>query len=346
MSLLAAGLPVGAPQITRIDSMSSLRNRLMIGLGLGVLAMVGLALWADLPSLRNTLGRFDWRLFPLVLGCTLFNYTLRFFKWHYYVRLLGVRTLSASRSARLFVAGFPLAFTPGKAGEALKAVWLAEWTGLPFASGLPIVIAERISDGLAVMALSALGVFTYPQFWPGFLAIVLGVLGLIVVSQIRPLALAVLGWVSRLPVLGPRVAGLRAFYESSYRLFKPRPLVAAVGLGTISWLGEGVGFFIILAGLGLDPSPHLLILAIFVLAFSTIVGAVSALPGGVGAVEATLTGLLVLAMHPEHSLAGTATILIRLGTLWFGMALGLGVWATTPTLWKIHDRAGAGNVAG
>ena len=324
--------------------MNSLRNRLMVGLGLGVLAMVGLALWSDLPSLRSALGRFDWRLFPLVLACTLFNYVLRFVKWHYYVRLLGVRTLSPARSARLFVAGFPLAFTPGKVGEALKAVWLSEWTGLPFARGLPIVIAERISDGLAVMALSALGVFTYPQYWPGFLAILLGVLGLIVLSQIRPLALAVLGWISRLPVVGPRVAGLRAFYESSYLLLKPISLLVAVGLGTVSWLGEGVGFYLVLVGLGLEPTANLLALAVFVLAFSTVVGAVSALPGGIGAVEATLTGLLVLAVHPERSLAGAATILIRLGTLWFGIALGLLVWASTPILWKA--RAGADNVAG
>ncbi len=318
----------------------------MIGLGLGVMAIVGLALWSDLPSLRSALGRFDWRLFPLVIGCTLFNYILRFIKWHYYVRLLGVRSLPASRSARLFVAGFPLAFTPGKVGEALKALWLAEWSGLPFASGLPIVVAERVSDGLALMALSALGVFAYPQFWPGFLAILVGVVGLIVVSQIRPLAMALLGWLSRIPVLGPRAVGLRAFYESSYRLFSPKPLALAVGLGTISWLGEGVGFFLVLTGLGLGATLDLLILAVFVLAFSTVVGAVSALPGGVGAVEASLTGLLLLAIHPDHSLAGAATILIRLGTLWFGMALGLGVWATTPILWKVHDGAPTGNVAG
>ncbi len=318
----------------------------MIGLGLGMLVLIGLAVWSDLPSLRDALGRFDWRIFPLVLACTLFNYVLRFFKWHYYVRRLGVRNLAASRSARLFVAGFPLAFTPGKVGEALKAVWLSEWTGLPFASGLPIVIAERISDGLAVMALSALGVFTYPQFWPGFLAIAVAVLGAIVVSQIRPLAVAVLNRLSRLPFVGPRVAGLRAFYESSYQLFRPLPLLIAVGLGTISWLGEGVGFFLILRGLGLKPSFQLLTLAIFVLAFSTVVGAVSALPGGVGAVEATLTGLLVMAIHPARSLAGAATILIRLGTLWFGIALGLLVWASTPILWKATTPSRAGHVAG
>jgi uncharacterized protein (TIRG00374 family) len=282
---------------------------------------------------------------PLVLACTLLQLRVALLG-HYYVRLLGVRTLPAWRSARLFVAGFPLAFTPGKVGEALKAVWLSEWTGLPFSSGLPIVIAERISDGLAVMALSALGVFTYPQFWPGFLAVLLGVLGAIVISQIRPLALGLLQVFSRIPFVGSRIAGLRAFYESSYQLFRPLPLLIAVGLGTVSWLGEGVGFYLILRGLGLGPTFQLLTLAIFVLAFSTVVGAVSALPGGVGAVEATLTGLLVLAIHPERSLAGAATILIRLGTLWFGIALGLGVWAGTPILWKAKSQPRPDHVAG
>jgi len=319
--------------------MTDLRRRLLAGLALGFVVLLVITFLGDARQVAGQLAGFAWPLAPAALACTLFNYTLRFVKWHYYVRLLGVRSLSPARSARLFVAGFPLAFTPGKVGEALKAVWLSEWAGLPFARGLPIVIAERISDGLAVMALSALGVFTYPQFWPGFLAILLGVLGLIVLSQVRPLALTVLGWISRLPVVGPRAAGLRAFYESSYLLLKPLPLLVAVGLGTTSWLGEGVGLYLVLVGLGLEPTANLLALAVFVLAFSTVVGAVSALPGGIGAVEATLTGLLLLTVHPEHSLAGAATILIRLGTLWFGIALGLLVWASTPVLWKAREEA-------
>jgi uncharacterized protein (TIRG00374 family) len=272
--------------------------------------------------------------------CTLFNYVLRFVKWHFYVRWLGVTNLPAWRSAQLFVAGFPLAVTPGKVGEALKAYWLSEWTGFPFASGLPIVIAERISDGLAVLILSLLGVIAYPRLWPGFLAVLVALLGVVIVSQIRPLALWILSRLEKIPVLGARMHALYQFYEASYWLFRPGPTLIAVSLGTVSWLGEGVGFFLILRGLGMPSTITTLVVAVFVLAFSTVVGAVSTLPGGLGAAEASLTGLLLVTLAPPHALAAAATLLVRLATLWFGVGLGLLVWAASPSLWHRPVRNG------
>jgi glycosyltransferase 2 family protein len=314
--------------------MVKLRNRLLIGLGLGILVMLGLAFWSDLSSLEQVLSRFRWEFFPLALVCTLFNYLLRFFKWHYYVRRIGARDLPASDSARLFVAGFPLAMTPGKVGEALKALWLSEWGGVPFSRGLPVVLAERFSDGLAVLALAALGIFSFPDLWPAFLITLAVLLGVVVLSQIRPLMHAILQALERLPVVGSRIQPLREFYEAGYRLLQPRPLLLAVALGTVSWLGEGIGFYLILLGLGIPASASLLPSAVFALAVSTLVGSASALPGGVGAAEASLTGLLLLTVTTDHAAAGAATLLIRLATLWFGVCLGLIVWAVSPRLWN------------
>jgi len=99
-----------------------------------------------------------------------------------------VRDFPARRSARLFVAGFPLAVTPAKAGEALKAVWLQRAAGLPVAQGVAVVVAERLSDGLAVLALATLGVIAYPQYWPAFLAVLVLLGGLVLLLQARPLA--------------------------------------------------------------------------------------------------------------------------------------------------------------
>ncbi len=314
--------------------MHKLRNRLLIGLGLGILVMVVLAFWSDLSALEKILSRFRWEFFPLALLCTLFNYILRFFKWHYYVRRVGARDLPPVASARLFVAGFPLAVTPGKVGEALKALWLSEWSGVPFSRGLPVVLAERFSDGLAVLALSALGVFSIPALWPAFLITLAVSLGIIAFSQIRPLARAVLNWMERLPVIGTKVHPLREFYEAGYLLLQPLPLLFAVSLGTVSWLGEGIGFYLILLGLGLPAAGSTLASAIFVLAVSTLVGSISTLPGGLGAAEASITTLLLLTVTTDHATAGAATLLIRLATLWFGVALGLVAWSITPRLWK------------
>jgi hypothetical protein len=67
------------------ENLYALRNRLLIGLCLGVLVMLILAFWSDLTALRAVFSAFRWEFFPLALACTLFNYALRFVKWHYYV---------------------------------------------------------------------------------------------------------------------------------------------------------------------------------------------------------------------------------------------------------------------
>jgi len=307
-------------------SSTSILRRMIPGLLLGFMVLVGLGVLGDLRQVSQMILNFDWRVFPFVLLLTLFNYTLRFVKWHFYLKQIGAEGLSKRQSLRLFVAGFPLAVTPGKVGEVLKGVWLKQFAGVPVARGVSVVVAERISDGFAVLLLSTLGVIAYPQYWPVFLFVLLVLLAVVTLSQIRPLALALLGWGERLPLVRRYIPGLREFYEGSFALFRPWTTLVAVGLGTISWLGEGIGFYLILLGLGMKQSLELAAFAVFVLSFSTVVGAASALPGGLGAAEASIAGMLTLMEGVRPELAATATVLIRLATLWFGVALGLLTW--------------------
>jgi len=212
----------------------SIARRLIPGLILGFIVLVGLALLGDLREVSQSLLRFHWGFFLAAIGLTLLNYALRFLKWHFYLGQIGVRDLSWLQSLRLFVAGFPLAVTPGKIGELLKGVWLNRMCKVPVGRGVSVVLAERISDGLAVMILSTFGVFAYPQYWPAF-AIILGILLLVVIfSQIRPAALFLLGVGEKLPFMNRMVHGLREFYEGSFALFRPGAILLAVGIGVIS----------------------------------------------------------------------------------------------------------------
>ncbi len=310
-------MPKKAPTIIR---------RLIPGLIFGFLVFLAVILVGDLKQVSSQVIHFKWIYFPLILLLTLFNYLLRFFKWHFYLGQVGIKGFPMSTSARLFLAGFPLAVTPGKVGEALKGVWLEKETGLPVSKGISVVLAERISDGLGVLTLSTLGVFAYPRYWPAFATVLGGLVILIVIIQIRPAALWLLDLGSRLPFLKRFSNGLRDFYEGSYVLFQPLSLLVAVGLGTVSWLGEGIGMYYVLLGLGVPPGWETLSSAVFVLAFSTVIGAVSALPGGLGAAEASIAGMLVLLLGLARDTAAAATLLIRFATLWFAVALGLGVW--------------------
>ncbi len=305
---------------------TSLTRKLIPGLLFGLLVFAGLILVGDIRQIGDEVRGFPWLIIPLVLGLTLWNYILRFIKWHYFLGQVGVRQLPILESARLFVAGFPLAVTPGKVGETLKGVWLNQLTDIPTARGVSVVLAERISDGLAMLILSTVGVIAYRRYWPAF-AIVLGLLlGVVIISQIRPLSEYLLGIGVRLPLVNRFAHSVNEFYEGSSTLFRPWTTFISVSLGTISWLAEGIGFYLILIGFGVAPGISTLSIAIFVLSFSTVIGAISALPGGLLATDASIIGMLVLLLDMDANTAAAATLLIRFATLWFGVGLGLITW--------------------
>lgn len=315
--------------------MKDLRNNLILGGLIGLTALIVLLLYTDLQALGDHVRAFPPLLILPVLLLTLYNYLLRFLKWHYYLHIIGIKSLSVIDSAALFVSGFVLAISPGKVAELLKAVVLRTMTGTPVARSIPVIPAERATDGLGMLVLGAIG-FTgmlyssdalafLQQYIPAYL-VVLGILliGIILVQWRRGM-LAILGWVEGLPLVGRFSHQARELYESSYDLLRPRPLLLAVGLGVLSWAGECVGAYLILVGLGIEASWLLLWQATFILAAATIIGAVSGLPGGLGAAEFSIVGLIqVLVLGTaDAGLAGTAALLIRVSTLWFGVLLGL-----------------------
>ena len=305
---------------------SSLARKLIPGLLLGFLVFVVLILLSDLRQVGAEIRDFPLPIIPLVLGLTLVNYAIRFIKWQYFLKLVGVQQISVLESARIFIAAFPLAVTPGKVGETIKGVWLNHVTGSPTARGVSVVLAERVSDGLAMLILSIVGVIGYRRYWPAF-AIVLGLLlGVVIISQIRPLAKFLLDLGIRLPFVNRFALALNEFYEGSFILFRPWTTFISIGLGILAWLVVGIGLYFILIGLGVSPGVSTLSIAIFVLSFSKVIGAVTALPGGLLATDVSMIGMLVLLLDMDTNTAAAATLLIRFATLWFGVGLGFVVW--------------------
>ncbi|MFO8035033.1 MAG: lysylphosphatidylglycerol synthase domain-containing protein, partial [Anaerolineales bacterium] len=154
--------------MARISRPKPLLRRIMPGLILGFVVFLGLLFIGDIHKVGATFLGFHWALFPLVLLLTLSNYFFRYLKWHYYLRLARGEGISPLVIAKIFIAGLPLAVTPGNVGEALKGVWLDQKGALTVSRGLSVVMAERISDGLGVLLLSTLGVIAYPRYWPAF----------------------------------------------------------------------------------------------------------------------------------------------------------------------------------
>lgn len=302
--------------------MARMRTKVLFSLAFGVVVIAGISLYADLPRLLQALRLFPWGLLPAILGLTLLNYGLRFVKWEYYLHCLHLG-VPRGVSLRIFVAGLSMAITPGKVGELLKSYLLKRYNGTPMSRTAPVIMAERLTDGLAMLCLAAGGLTLYGIGWQGLLAILLAVVALVGVIQYRPLALALLGWGERLPVVRRFAQPLGEFYESAYVLLRWRPLLLAVGIGLVSWSGECVAFYLVLVGLGLPGTLSLFIQAAFILATSTLVGSVTGLPGGLGSADLSMLGLLFALVTHDATIAGAATLLIRFCTLWFGVSIGV-----------------------
>lgn len=311
----------------------ALSRRIGLSLLLGVAVLATLMVFGDLHAMARHLRGFPWGWLPAILGLTLLNYSLRFLKWHLYLRWVGA-DLSWPASAAVFIAGLAMVLTPGKLGETVKSFLVWRLRGTPISLTLPVVFAERLTDGLAMVLLTGLGISAYPLGLPVLGGILFSLSILVLAAWLQPQAESVLHRLAGWPVLSRLLPSLLRFYESAHRLVRPPNLLFAIGLGLISWGAEGLAFALILHGLGIPMDLSLVRRAIFTLAFATLAGAVSFLPGGLVAAEASLAGLLLVQGLPRE-IAATATVLIRLATLWFGVALGALAWAwLVPGLWR------------
>ena len=299
--------------------------RIVAGAVLGILVAAVLALFGDVRQLASALRDFSWWL-AAPIRCSP-SLTMRFASSvGLYLRRLAVPGVPLVTSALVFLAGFSMALTPGKVGELIKCVFLRRLTGTPMNRSSAIVAVERLTDGLAMLVLAGLGLtqFAYGRAFLG--ASALGALVLVAVLRRPQLLAAVFAKIEHWPIVGPRVEHAVNFVHASAQLLGARLLAGAVGLGIVSWSGECTAFFLVLIGLGLDPSWELLVVATFVLAVSSIVGALSMLPGGLGVADASVAGMLLLLIPVDamaRSTAVAATLLIRFATLWFGVIIGV-----------------------
>jgi uncharacterized protein (TIRG00374 family) len=295
--------------------------RVILGVAAGVAVYVGFSIWADARSVGRALADFQWLIAAAALGLAFLNYLVRFGRWHYYLKILGLR-IPAGHSFLVFLGGFSLTVTPGKLGEAVKALLLRESHGIAAARTAPIVVAERLTDLMGLLLLACVGIFSFKAD-PRFLIIgaALIVFGLVVIS-VRPIAMFFLHLFARTPGLRKIAPKLEEAYQTTAALLRPAPLVLGVALSTVSWFFECAAFWAVVhgfAGASVDLQA-----ATFIYASMTVAGALSFLPGGLGVTEAGMLAMLgELAVGCSRSVAAAATFVTRLCTLWFAVIIGI-----------------------
>ncbi len=285
-----------------------------------VLLVAGIGLYSDVSSLAQAFVTFAWWTVLPALALAFANYLLRFGKWHFYLKTVGKR-LPVRFSAEVFFAGLSMSVTPGKVGELLKSYLLKESADIPVAVSAPVVLAERLTDLLALLLLALFGVASSGYGWDILAAGALLCALVLVLALWQRAGIFVIEQLSRFAVVARRKAALLELQAALLQLVGPRSLLVGTLISVAAWFAECLAFHLVLGGAGIDFS---LAQALFVYSLGTIAGAVTMLPGGLVATEASMVFVLVevfgAATRPA---AVTAVLVVRLCTLWFAVAVGL-----------------------
>jgi len=276
---------------------------------LGVFFYFLIFLMSDIRSLLDVLSVFDYSKLAVAIALVVTGYLIRLMRWNFYMRGLSIKTKS---SALVFFAGFSMTVTPAKLGEVLKSFLLKQSDKIPKARSLPAVIMERFGDVTGLSLLLILTSLSYGQHI-AFFFLLLSVLTLIVLAKTNVAERVV-------NILMKKKAGrVREMKKNMNKLVTKKIIFYTLVTSAVTWLFECLALWLIVSGFGASID---LKTAVFIFSLSTIAGALSFLPGGLGVTEGSMYLLLVSAsLAPNIALA--AMLLVRLCTLWLAVFLGL-----------------------
>jgi uncharacterized protein (TIRG00374 family) len=302
-------------------------NRSLLGASLIAATISGISIWLEWDSSEQSTARLSLLALAFVLTVAGVSYTLRIIRFYVLLSQSGV-PISLPNTALAQAVGFALSVTPGSIGEVFKLHLVQARSGTSLLQTAPALLLDRAMEGAGFLVLALLSAMALPSLrnrvpeTPLLAAILVLFLGLVLLCHyVRPLTTmgkALLNKFSAgrrlLPPLGKMWRGM----ESSVTR---RELVAGLALTCLARITDGLVLLLAARMLGVTLA---LPIAIFVIALSGFAGGVSLLPGGAGAAETTMAGLLMFTGAPLAS-ALSITLLARISTLWLWVGLGLGM---------------------
>lgn len=290
---------------------------LLIILFAGILYLA-FSVYTDFEQLITSFRNFNFLLLPLILFLSLLNYLVRFYKWSYYLRLINIK-LVLRDSVIIFLSGFLMSITPIKLGELFKSYLIKRIDGTPISKTAPVVFAERITDFLSLAFLALIGSFIFDYGLFISLLMTLFLLFIIILITNKKIFKLFLKFISGISFLRQRISKFNQLFESTELLLRIKPLSFAIIISIFSWGFECLGYYLVITNFSKEIT---FLWAVFSYSFSTIVGAISMLPGGLGITEGSF--LVMLNNFGLKLSDSTAiTFITRVSTLWFAVFIGM-----------------------
>lgn len=282
----------------------------------GLAGMAALIVAIDPAKLGRALAHFNLALIPALVAGSVGYYVLQGVRWHFLLRDGGIR-LGLGETVAINLAGQVTTLLP--LGELTRVALAARQARVPFSDVLATVTVQELIYGLLLVMVAVPGLFEF-HVTPAVP---------IAAAAVGALALAVLTFSPLFRILhatGERILGLRRLmgpldelhHETVQLLHRPDTLGwSVIGLAQVGMMTTV--FWLVLDALapGVLTWPE----AASVYAVASIGGAISLIPGGLGASEATFAGVLIVVGIPAAPATAVA-LMERLADEGVAMAAG------------------------
>jgi len=286
---------------------------------IGTIALYGIFLFVpDFNLIQEKISNFKINYLPLILLLVSASWIPVIIKWHFLLKNCQIE-IPLAKSVAVFLSGMFFDITPGQIGALMKSQILKTSSNIPRTKTAPIVLAEKVYDLIGAIVASIIGI------------IILGmepyliIIGILVLSAIfffmyyRPASELFFNRITKTKFFSKYVENMSEFYEIIQKSTNVKVATICILLAITYWFLISVAVYYILIAFDINILDYFKVLAIYTT--STLLGAISFVPGGIGVTEGTLTGLLTLE-GIGVSVALILSVMIRIFTLWYSAFIG------------------------
>lgn len=295
------------------------KNKVWLIIIFAVVLYLIMGIYADFRDLLSAMERFNWIFFILMIILTTIAYFIRFIKWNFFLKSVGVH-LNIKDNLFVFFSGLGMIITPAKVGEIWKGWLIKDINGESLSKTIPVVIIDRVTDLAGLIILSALGILYYKEGAYVLLIIILLFILFFIAIKSERISGKIISILEKRA--GKYSKDIKTMHQTFERLMDPKNMSLMSFLSAFAWFFECLALFFVAIGFGQFIS---VLISTFIFSFASLAGAVSMIPGGLGVAEATISGLLQYFGITATISIGVA-IIIRFGTLWYGAILGFLVY--------------------
>ena len=278
-------------------------TRRVVPLLVGLASLLGLVMVIQPSRVLVALRGTDLRLFGLAVLLTVAFYCVQGLRWHLLLRAARVR-LRLRESVLINLAGQTVtAVLP--LGDLTRALFASEASGAPFGATAAAVTVQELTFTTFLVLSATPALLSIPGGWLVSAIVLGGVAAALLIMVVPGLYRPVRRLLGRIPVLRQGAAQVDTLRRESVGLLS-RPVAMASSLIDLVRVGLAAGALeLLLRAMNIRRGWWL---AVLVVAVAYVGGALSFLPGGIGANEASVIGVLVGFGVPAGQAAAVALL--------------------------------------